>query len=85
MPQVVFTHPEVAAVGLTEARAREAGLPVRVVRYDLGDVAGASLAAEGYRVRVYLPYGTEWYPYLTRRMAEKPANLLLFLRSVIGS
>ena len=35
--------------------------------------------------RVYLPYGTEWYPYLTRRMAEKPANLLLFLRSVVGS
>jgi len=43
------------------------------------------LVREGYRVRVYLPYGTEWYPYLTRRMAEKPANLLLFLRSVVGS
>jgi proline dehydrogenase len=42
------------------------------------------LVAEGYRVRVYLPYGTEWYPYLTRRMAEKPANLLLFLRSLVG-
>ena len=43
------------------------------------------LVREGYRVRVYLPYGSEWYPYLTRRMAEKPANLLLFLRSVVGS
>ena len=43
------------------------------------------LVREGYRVRVYLPYGTQWYPYLTRRMAERPANLLLFLRSVIGS
>lgn len=42
------------------------------------------LVREGYRVRVYLPYGTEWYPYLTRRMAEKPANLLLFLRSLSG-
>jgi proline dehydrogenase len=42
------------------------------------------LVREGYRVRVYLPYGTEWYPYLTRRMAEKPANLLLFLRSLTG-
>jgi proline dehydrogenase len=43
-----------------------------------------SLVEEGYRVRVYLPYGTHWYPYLTRRMAERPANLLLFLRSVVG-
>ncbi|MFF1831997.1 proline dehydrogenase family protein [Paenarthrobacter sp. NPDC058040] len=42
------------------------------------------LVREGYRVRVYLPYGNQWYPYLMRRMAEKPANLLLFLRSLIG-
>ena len=42
------------------------------------------LAREGYRVRVYLPYGEQWYPYLTRRMAERPANLLLFLRSLVG-
>ena len=42
------------------------------------------LVREGYRVRVYLPYGTQWYPYLMRRMAERPANLLLFLRSLIG-
>jgi proline dehydrogenase len=42
------------------------------------------LVREGYRVRIYLPYGEQWYPYLTRRMAEKPANLLLFLRSLLG-
>jgi proline dehydrogenase len=42
------------------------------------------LADEGYRIRIYLPYGTEWYPYLMRRMAERPANLLLFLRSLIS-
>lgn len=42
------------------------------------------LVREGYRVRVYLPYGSQWYPYLTRRMAERPANLLLFLRSLVG-
>ena len=42
------------------------------------------LAQQGYRVRVYLPYGTQWYPYLMRRMAERPANLMLFLRSAIG-
>src|SRR5579859_469210 len=34
------------------------------------------LAREGYNVRVYVPYGTQWYPYLTRRMAERPANLM---------
>jgi len=42
------------------------------------------LVREGYRVRVYLPYGEQWYPYLTRRMAERPANLFLFLRSLVG-
>ena len=42
------------------------------------------LAEEGYRIRIYLPYGTQWYPYLMRRMAERPANLLFFLRSLIG-
>lgn len=42
------------------------------------------LAEEGYRIRVYLPYGTQWYPYLMRRMAERPANLLFFLRSLVG-
>jgi proline dehydrogenase len=42
------------------------------------------LADEGYRIRVYLPYGTQWYPYLMRRMAERPANLMLFVRSLVS-
>jgi proline dehydrogenase len=42
------------------------------------------LADEGYRIRVYLPYGTDWYPYLMRRMAERPANLIFFLRSLVS-
>jgi proline dehydrogenase len=42
------------------------------------------LTAAGYRVRVYIPFGEAWYPYLTRRMAERPSNLLFFLRAVIG-
>lgn len=42
------------------------------------------LADEGYRIRVYLPYGTDWYPYLMRRMAERPANLAFFLRSLVS-
>lgn len=42
------------------------------------------LAADGYRVRVYVPFGSQWYPYLMRRMAERPANLQLFVRSLVG-
>jgi proline dehydrogenase len=39
-------------------------------------------ATEGYPVRVYVPYGSEWYPYLTRRLAERPANMWFFLSSL---
>lgn len=42
------------------------------------------LAGEGHTVRVYVPYGTDWWGYLMRRMAEKPANLALFTRSLVS-
>ncbi len=42
------------------------------------------LVDSGHRVRVYIPFGSAWYPYLTRRMAERPANLLFFLRALVG-
>jgi len=42
------------------------------------------LLADGYRVRVYVPYGTEWYPYFMRRLAERPANVLFVVRSLFG-
>src|SRR5262249_16884657 len=42
------------------------------------------LVAAGYRVRVYLPYGEEWYPYLVRRLAERPANLGFFVRALLS-
>lgn len=41
-----------------------------------------ALAAEGYRVRVYVPYGEEWYPYFMRRLAERPANIGFILRNL---
>jgi proline dehydrogenase len=44
----------------------------------------ADLVARGFPLRVYVPYGSEWYPYLTRRLAERPANLWFFLRAVLG-
>jgi proline dehydrogenase len=41
------------------------------------------LAADGYRVRAYVPYGEQWYPYLMRRLAERPANLFFLLRNLL--
>jgi proline dehydrogenase len=63
--------------------AGEIGLPKKAlefqmlhgIRRDLQE----NLAAQGYPVRVYVPYGTEWYPYFTRRLAERPANLWFFI------
>ena len=46
--------------------------------------AQRALAAEGETVRVYLPYGTEWFGYFMRRLAERPANLAFFARSLLS-
>lgn len=51
VPQVIFTEPEVAAVGLTEAQAQARGMRVRAIDYDIGRVAGAALYADGYAGR----------------------------------
>ena len=48
------------------------------IRRDLQE----SLVREGYPVRVYVPYGSEWYPYFTRRLAERPANLWFFISNL---
>jgi proline dehydrogenase len=40
------------------------------------------LVAEGYRTLIYVPYGEQWYPYFSRRLAERPANLYFILRSL---
>jgi proline dehydrogenase len=52
--------------------------------YGVRPEAQRRLAQEGYTVRAYVPYGKDWYPYLTRRIAERPENLLLVLRSLLG-
>jgi proline dehydrogenase len=46
--------------------------------------AQRELAADGLAVRVYLPYGTEWFGYFMRRLAERPANLAFFARSLLS-
>jgi proline dehydrogenase len=50
------------------------------VRRDLQE----QLVAEGYRMRVYVPFGTQWYPYLMRRLAERPANVAFITGSVMA-
>jgi pyruvate/2-oxoglutarate dehydrogenase complex dihydrolipoamide dehydrogenase (E3) component len=59
VPQVVFTEPEVASVGLTAKEAERAGYKTRVVDYDLGNVAGASLYADDYTGRARMVVDTE--------------------------
>jgi proline dehydrogenase len=44
--------------------------------------AQRDLAREGYAMRIYVPFGIDWYPYFTRRIAERPANLLFVLRQL---
>src|SRR5262249_45849939 len=43
----------------------------------------AALVADGYRVRVYIPFGRQWFPYFMRRLGERPANLMFVIRSVL--
>ena len=42
------------------------------------------LVADGWRLRIYVPFGDQWYPYFMRRLAERPANVLFFLRALRG-
>ncbi len=49
------------------------------VRRDLQD----KLVSEGYRMRVYVPFGTQWYPYLMRRLAERPANMAFMTGNIV--
>jgi proline dehydrogenase len=43
------------------------------------------LVSQGYRVRLYVPYGDAWYPYFMRRLAERPANLLFLAKNLVRS
>jgi proline dehydrogenase len=52
--------------------------------YGIRPTEQRALATAGHRVRVYVPYGEEWYGYFMRRLAERPANLAFFLRSLVS-
>ncbi|MGE3284637.1 MAG: proline dehydrogenase family protein [Pseudonocardia sp.] len=77
LPMVATHDPAMIAL----ARTRE---PRELqMLYGVRPRAQQELAAEGERVRVYLPYGTDWYAYFMRRLAERPANVTFFLRSLL--
>jgi proline dehydrogenase len=52
--------------------------------YGIGRDIQERLLADGYRLRVYVPYGTQWWAYYMRRMAERPSNVMFFLRGLFG-
>ncbi len=76
------THDE-ARIAYAKEYAASVGLPKKAIEfqmlYGIRRDLQRQLAEEGYPVRVYVPYGTEWYPYFMRRLAERPANLWFFI------
>ncbi|MCH0537983.1 proline dehydrogenase family protein [Streptomyces sp. MUM 203J] len=84
-PMIGSHDPRLIAIG--QELARRAGRKLDEYEFQmLYGIRGEEqtrLAAEGHRMRVYTAYGTDWYGYFMRRLAEKPANLLFFARSMI--
>src|SRR3954453_1927827 len=83
-PMVATHDPRLIAVtgALAVRQGRRAGSYEYQMLHGVRPDEQLRLAGSGETVRVYLPYGQEWYGYLVRRMAERPANLGLFLRSL---
>ncbi len=84
----VGSHDE-ARIDFAKATAADLGLPKSAVEiqmlYGIRRELQSQLVAEGYPVRIYVPFGTEWYPYFMRRLAERPANLWFFLSNLFRS
>jgi proline dehydrogenase len=83
-PMVATHDPRLIAIAgdLVRRNARKQGSYEYQMLYGIRPHEQERLAAAGEKMRVYVPYGDEWYGYLVRRMAEKPANLAFFLRAV---
>ena len=83
----VATH-DPRMIAAVQAYVREHAIPLDrfefQLLYGIRRDLQRRLVADGYRLRIYVPYGTEWYPYFMRRLAERPANVLFVLRSLIG-
>ncbi len=82
----VATHDE-AIIRQVQAFAKRKGIGHECFEfqmlYGVRSALQRSIAAEGYKVLVATPFGPDWYPYLMRRLAERPANLGFFLRSLV--
>ncbi len=83
-PMVATHDPRLVAItdDLVRRNRREKGSYEYQMLYGIRPNEQLRLAARGERMRVYVPYGDEWYGYLVRRMAERPANLVFFLRAL---
>jgi proline dehydrogenase len=83
-PMVATHDPAVisAVPGIARESGRAAGDFEYQMLYGIRDAEQQRLVAAGSQVRVYVPYGGQWYGYLVRRLAERPANLMFFLRAL---
>lgn len=83
-PMLATHDPRLIAIASSRAgtTGREAGSFEYQMLYGIRTDEQARLSAQGARVRVYLPYGSDWYGYFMRRLAERPANLMFFLRAL---
>ncbi len=83
----IATH-DVAIIEGTKTFARQRGIAAD--RYEFQMLYGirrdvqVGLIAEGYRMRVYVPFGREWFPYFMRRLGERPANIGFVIRGILG-
>ena len=81
----IATH-DLDLVELARELARDREQPFEFqMLYGVRSGLQRELIAEGFPLRVYLPFGSQWYPYLTRRLAERPANAWFFARAMFGS
>ena len=85
-PMVASHDPRMieAARAMAVVHGREADDHEYQMLYGIRTAEQDRIAASGERMRVYLPYGADWYGYFTRRLAERPANLAFFVRSLIS-
>jgi proline dehydrogenase len=86
-PMVASHDPRIVSLAerLSGETGREKGSFEFQMLYGIRPDEQRRLAGEGHRMRVYIPYGHEWYGYLMRRLAERPSNLAMFLRSLVSS
>ena len=84
MPAIATHDMDLIDLARDLARRRDGPFEFQML-YGVRTELQRQLAAGGFPVRVYLPFGSQWYPYLTRRLAERPSNALFFARALFGS